>query len=159
MLRGPGTLGRAAAARASQELTLMLPERQRRKLAATAATGGSMPVMSALEGRGGLGWARAVSLGELFPSGPSTDCALTLFLVMLRTLDVLTERFGVEATSRWLQAMLAIVEKASADFRLRLLMLRIFIHRADALEPVLLGRHVEAMESPWGEVEWWMVVK
>ena len=32
---------------------------------------------------------------EFFPSGPSTDCALSLFLVLLRTLDVLTERFGL----------------------------------------------------------------
>ena len=32
---------------------------------------------------------------EFFASGPSTDCALSLFLVLLRTLDVLTERFGL----------------------------------------------------------------
>ena len=37
LARGVGTLGRAAAAKASQELTLMLPEKQRRKLATCAS--------------------------------------------------------------------------------------------------------------------------
>eukprot|EP00435_Cladocopium_sp_Y103_P001772 s4321_g1.t1 len=192
--RGPGTLGtlgKAAANKASQELTLMLPEKQRRKLATFArGTGTASQVMSLVVtgSSDGLTSGEGVPLppgeegaalrlqavlagrrlqqgdgdragtwqtewlehdeeqmGEFFPTGPSTDCALTLFLVLLRTLDVLTERFGLTepGSSKWLQAMLAIAEKASADFRLRLLLLRVFIHRADVLAPVLLGRNVE----------------
>ncbi len=189
LARAPGTLGRAAAARASQELTLMLPEKQRRKLATCASKAattsqvmslvvtGSSDGLSSGEGiplppgeEGAALRLQAVLAGrrlqapgdsnqsgtwqtewlehdeEFFPTGPSTDCALTLFLILLRTLDVLTERFGLTepGTSKWLQSLLAIVEKASADFRLRILLLRVFIQRADALEPVLLGRNVEA---------------
>jgi len=190
LARGVGTLGRAAAAKASQELTLMLPEKQRRKLATCASKAattsqvmslvvtGSSDGLSSGEGiplppgeEGAALRLQAVLAGrrlqaqpgdsnqsgtwqtewlehdeEFFPTGPSTDCALTLFLILLRTLDVLTERFGLTepGTSKWLQSLLAIVEKASADFRLRILLLRVFIQRADALEPVLLGRNVEA---------------
>ena len=190
LARGVGTLGRAAAAKASQELTLMLPEKQRRKLATCASKAattsqvmslvvtGSSDGLSSGEGiplppgeEGAALRLQAVLAGrrlqaqpgdsnqsgtwqtewlehdeEFFPTGPSTDCALTLFLILLRTLDVLTERFGLTepGTSKWLQSLLAIVEKASADFRLRILLLRVFIQRADALEAVLLGRNVEA---------------
>lgn len=193
LARGVGTLGRAAAAKASQELTLMLPEKQRRKLATCASKAattsqvmslvvtGSSDGLSSGEGiplppgeEGAALRLQAVLAGrrlqaqpgdsnqsgtwqtewlehdeEFFPTGPSTDCALTLFLILLRTLDVLTERFGLTepGTSKWLQSLLAIVEKASADFRLRILLLRVFIQRADALEPVLLGRNVEAHSS------------
>lgn len=169
-----GTLGRAAAAKASQELTVLLPEQQRRRLA-TAARGTASEVMSmAVTGStDGLSLGEGIPLppGEegaalrlqavltgrrlqaggaqtewlehdekLFPTQVSTDPCLSLFLILLRTLDVLLERFGTEG--RWLQALLAIVEKPSADFRLRLLVLKLLIQRAEALQPVLLGRQV-----------------
>ncbi|CAK9073958.1 unnamed protein product [Durusdinium trenchii] len=187
---GLGTLGRAAAAKASQELTLMLPEKQRRQLA-TASKGTASQVISlvvtgssdgltqgegvplppgeegqalrlqaVLAGRRLSGVAGETDRGAtwqtewlehdevIFPDGPTNDCALTLFLVLLRTLDVLTERFGVPSganhlSGSWLQSLLAIVDKASTDFRLRILLLKVFIHRADVMQPVLYGRNVE----------------
>ena len=81
---------------------------------------------------------------KFFPTGPSTDPCLSLFLILLRTTDVLLERFGPEG--RWLQSLLAIVEKASTDFRLRLVVLKLLIQRAEALQPVLLGRQVPCLD-------------
>ncbi|CAJ1447020.1 unnamed protein product, partial [Effrenium voratum] len=172
--RALGPLGRAAASKASQELTIMLPEKQRRKVAA-ATRGTASQVMSLVvtgstdvfsgEGvplppgeEGAAMRLQALLAGrredekgtwqsewmehdeKLFPEGPSNDHAMALFLVLLRTMDVLLERFGLHG---WLQSLLAIANKPSADFRLRLVLLRVLVHRAEALEQLLLGRSVE----------------
>eukprot|EP00930_Biecheleria_cincta_P034831 TRINITY_DN24017_c0_g1_i1.p1 TRINITY_DN24017_c0_g1~~TRINITY_DN24017_c0_g1_i1.p1 ORF type:complete len:2972 (-),score=592.94 TRINITY_DN24017_c0_g1_i1:290-8146(-) len=82
----------------------------------------------------------------LFPEGPSEDCSLALLLVLLRTVDVMNERFGADSAGQqgrmpsWLQALLAAGEKPSANFRLRVLVLRLMVLRAELLRPVLFGR-------------------
>ncbi|OLQ15193.1 hypothetical protein AK812_SmicGene586 [Symbiodinium microadriaticum] len=102
---------------------------------------------------------------KLFFEGPSESTSLTLFLILLRTVDVLGERFSqrgdyqtlaAEETAvsmtqsvnllqgmSWLYPLLSIVDRASADFRLRLLVLRVLVHRAELLQPVLMGKNVE----------------
>ncbi|CAE7949298.1 unnamed protein product [Symbiodinium sp. KB8] len=79
---------------------------------------------------------------KLFFEGPSESTSLTLFLILLRTVDVLGERFSQRGMS-WLYPLLSIVDRASADFRLRLLVLRVLVHRAELLQPVLMGKNVE----------------
>ena len=71
---GVGTLGRAAASKASQELTTLLPERQRRKLAAATAKrarGTTSQVMSIAI----TGSSDGLTLGEGVPLPPGEEGA------------------------------------------------------------------------------------
>lgn len=79
---------------------------------------------------------------HLFPDGPSRDCGFALLLTLLRTADVMVERFGADTPAglTWATAMLSLAEKDGVNFRLKLLALRLFVLRADLLKSMLYGR-------------------
>eukprot|EP00929_Paragymnodinium_shiwhaense_P072346 TRINITY_DN36721_c0_g4_i1.p1 TRINITY_DN36721_c0_g4~~TRINITY_DN36721_c0_g4_i1.p1 ORF type:complete len:4159 (-),score=1064.84 TRINITY_DN36721_c0_g4_i1:194-12097(-) len=81
---------------------------------------------------------------NLFLDGIAEDGALALFLTLLRTVDVMIERFQVSADTppHWAESLLQLVQtKALGNFRCRLLVLRLFIDQAASIKPMLYGRH------------------
>jgi hypothetical protein len=79
----------------------------------------------------------------LFPDGPSREINLALLLTLLRTFDVMAERFGSEVVSGdgMLEPLLKVVDTPWSDFWLRLIVLRLLILREDVLRPLLYGQH------------------
>eukprot|EP00928_Gymnodinium_smaydae_P097269 TRINITY_DN8767_c0_g1_i1.p1 TRINITY_DN8767_c0_g1~~TRINITY_DN8767_c0_g1_i1.p1 ORF type:complete len:2587 (-),score=526.56 TRINITY_DN8767_c0_g1_i1:159-7616(-) len=78
---------------------------------------------------------------NLYPDGVSNDAGLAVLLAVLRTADVMVERFGTDTSEGlvWVDDLLNLANP-SADFRLRLLVLRVLVLRASVLRRRLYGR-------------------